>query len=128
MLRNTMTHNFISLCCLVDGESTSFEVDIESTRTINCLKRAIKIEMSPRFDDITANDLTLWKVSVPVAPKKERKEISLADVPSKEELYETDDVSEVFDEQPPGKTIHIIVLRPPQSNTRTRLLIFVFLS
>ncbi|KAG0027205.1 hypothetical protein BGZ81_005795 [Podila clonocystis] len=47
--------------------------------------------------------------------KKDRKEISLASVPSKEkeELDETDDVSDVLKEKPLKKTIHIIVLRPP---------------
>ncbi|KAF9101447.1 hypothetical protein BGX27_011481 [Mortierella sp. AM989] len=39
--------------------------------------------------------LTLWKVSIPVLPKKDRKQISLVDFPSnsKEELDETDDMS-----------------------------------
>ncbi|KAI1320735.1 hypothetical protein EDD11_010269 [Mortierella claussenii] len=50
--------------------------------------------------------LNLWKVSLPVMLKKERKEISLADVPSKQELEEKDDVSDVFKDPPPEKTIH----------------------
>ncbi|KAF9090917.1 hypothetical protein BGX27_002117 [Mortierella sp. AM989] len=57
---------------------------------------------------------SLWRVSVPVPPKKDRKEIWLADVSSKEELDETDDISDVFPEAPSKKTIHIIVQRPPQ--------------
>ncbi|KAG0197650.1 hypothetical protein BGX28_008858, partial [Mortierella sp. GBA30] len=45
---------------------------------------------------------------------KDRKEISLADVASKEELDETDDLTDVFEEPLLKKTIHIIVQRPPQ--------------
>ncbi|KAF9315303.1 hypothetical protein BG003_003172 [Podila horticola] len=103
-----MADNFMTLFCLVDGESTPFPVEIESTKTIGELKKAIKAEKVNDFSDVDADKLTLWKVSISVLPKKERKEISLADIPSKEE---TDDVSDVFKEQPPKKTIHIIVRR-----------------
>ncbi|KAF9275585.1 hypothetical protein BGZ74_003968, partial [Mortierella antarctica] len=109
-----MTDNHMNFFCLVDGESTPFPVEIESTKTIGDLKDAIKAKKTNEFSDIDADMLTLWKVSIPVVPKKDRKEISLADVPSKEELDETDDVSDVFKETPPKKTIHIIVQRPPQ--------------
>ncbi|KAI1315212.1 hypothetical protein EDD11_001100 [Mortierella claussenii] len=79
-----MTDNQYILFCLVGGEATPFSVDIDSSKTVDHLKVAIK-------------------------------DISLADVPSKskEELDETDDVSHVFTEQPPKKTIHIIVQQPP---------------
>ncbi|KAG0039332.1 hypothetical protein BGZ83_002824, partial [Gryganskiella cystojenkinii] len=101
--------------------ATSFPVEIESHKTIGQLKKAIKDEKTPRFDDAAADELTLWKVSIIVVSKKDRKEISLADVPStsKEELDETDDVSDVFEVQPPKKTIHIIVQRPPPGDLRT---------
>jgi hypothetical protein len=51
-------------------------------------------------------------------PKKDLKDISLADVPlnSKEELDETDDLSDVFKETPPKKTIYTIVQRPRPGN------------
>ncbi|KAK3810222.1 MAG: hypothetical protein J3Q66DRAFT_64670 [Benniella sp.] len=58
----------------------------EPTKIIGELKDAIK--KTPRFDDVAADELALWRVSFPVAPKKERKEISQADVLSKEELDE----------------------------------------
>ncbi|KAF9307624.1 hypothetical protein BG003_000453, partial [Podila horticola] len=109
-----MTDHHLTLFCLVDGESTPFPVEIEPTKTIGGLKKAIKDEKAIAFADVDADMLTLWRVSIPVVPKKERKEISLADVPSNEELDETDDVSDVFKETPPKKTIHIIVQRPPQ--------------
>ncbi|KAF9322726.1 hypothetical protein BG006_002104, partial [Podila minutissima] len=112
-----MTNMQLSLFCLVDGESTPFPVEIESTKTIGDLKKAIKDDNAIAFADVDAKMLTLWRVSIPVLPKKERKNISLVNVPSKEELDETDDVSDVFKETPPKKTIHIIVQRPSQSRS-----------
>jgi hypothetical protein len=101
----------LTLFCIVDCESTPFPVEIESTKTIGDLKKSIKIEKTNDFNDIDADKLTLWRVSIPVLPKKDRKQISLADVSSKEELDETDDISDAFDESPPKKTIHVIVQR-----------------
>ncbi|KAF8924589.1 hypothetical protein BGZ58_001634 [Dissophora ornata] len=56
--------------------------------------------------------LTLWRVEVPLAPLKDRKPIVLNEVDSVTELDPTDDVSDAFKEQPPKKTINIIVQRP----------------
>ncbi|KAG0041779.1 hypothetical protein BGZ83_001320 [Gryganskiella cystojenkinii] len=107
-----MTETYKTLFCLVDGEPIPFPVEIEPTKTIGSLKKAIKDEKTPRFDDVAADELILWRVSIPVLPKKDRKEISLAAVPSKEELDETDEINDVFEQTLPKKTIHIIVQRP----------------
>ncbi|KAF9284123.1 hypothetical protein BGZ68_004905 [Mortierella alpina] len=107
-----MTDNLLTLLCLVDGGKTSFRIKINSTETVDGLKELIKEKNSNIFSDVDAYQLTLWKVSIPVAPNGERKEISLVDVPSKEEFDETDDISDVFKVKPPKKTIHIIVQRP----------------
>lgn len=86
MLRNTMTNNVLTLFCLVDGESTPFPVKIESTETIGGLKDAVKTALSPQFDDVTAKDVTLWSVSIPIAPLNERKPIVLNEFDSATEL------------------------------------------
>ncbi|KAF9536251.1 hypothetical protein EC957_011851 [Mortierella hygrophila] len=113
-----MTDNLLTLFCLVNGESNPFPLEIDSTKTIGGLKNLIvNGNQALAFRDDAAKDLILWRVSIPVVPK-ERKEISLADIPSKEELDETDDVSDVFEETPPKKTIHIIVQRPPLGDLR----------
>ncbi|KAK3843871.1 MAG: hypothetical protein J3R72DRAFT_102512 [Linnemannia gamsii] len=91
MLRNTMADNLLTLFCLVDGDSVPFSVDIDTSKTVDHLKDAIKTKKAPRFDDVAADELTLWRVSIPLAPKKDCKDISLGDVPLKEELNETDD-------------------------------------
>ncbi|KAG0365754.1 hypothetical protein BGX24_003978 [Mortierella sp. AD032] len=108
-----MTDNLLTLFCLVDGDSVPFSVDIDASKTVDHLKNLLKTALTPQFDDLPAKDLTLWRVSIPLAPKKDRKDISLGDVPLKEELDETDDLSDVFPDKLPKKTIHIIVQRPP---------------
>ncbi|GJJ67718.1 hypothetical protein EMPS_00064 [Entomortierella parvispora] len=105
----------ISLCCVVDGRSTTFSADILSTKTVDHLKQLICTPA--RFPGIAPEQLTLWKVSIPLLPKKDRREIVLDKVPSKEELDESDKISRVFSVQPPEKTIHIIVQPPSQAST-----------
>ncbi|KAG9062249.1 hypothetical protein KI688_006581 [Linnemannia hyalina] len=97
-------------------ETMPFSVDIDASKTVDHLKDAIKIKIPDSFKGVDAKDLTLWRVSIPLVPKKDRKDISLSDIPSKEELDETDDLSDVFPDKPPKKTIHIIVQRPPQGS------------
>ncbi|KAF9578497.1 hypothetical protein BGW38_005666, partial [Lunasporangiospora selenospora] len=99
-----MTANPFTLFCLVDGEANALSVKIDSTKTVDDLKKLIKDEKVLRFDDVAAA----------VLPKKDRKEISLTDVTSKE-LDETDDIVDVFPEALPKKTVHIIVHRPSTS-------------
>ncbi|KFH72875.1 hypothetical protein MVEG_00100 [Podila verticillata NRRL 6337] len=58
-----MTNNHLTLLCLVDGEATSraFSVDIDRTKSVDHLKKLIKSEKTPRFDDVAADELTLWR-------------------------------------------------------------------
>ncbi|KAF9415354.1 hypothetical protein BGZ94_000118 [Podila epigama] len=117
-------NNPLTLFCLVDGESTPFPVEIESTKTIGDLKDAIKDKKAPRFDDVAADELTLWRVSIPDADDDENDEESpvlLDSIPSKDKkkLKATHDLSDVFKETPPKKTIHIIVQRPAPACTPT---------
>ncbi|KAF8945355.1 hypothetical protein BGZ47_002815, partial [Haplosporangium gracile] len=111
-----MTDNRLSLICLVNGEPTSnaISIKIHSNDTVDDLKKLIKANKTNAFSDINADQLTFWRVSIPVALKNERKEISLADISSMEELDETDDISYLFNDKPIKNTIHIIVKRPPQ--------------
>jgi len=106
----------LDIFCVIEGQTTSFPVEIESTKTVGHLKKAIKADQSPDFDDINAKNLTLWRVSIPILPKKDRKAISLADVSSKEELDEATKLSNIFDAELPEETIHIIVQLPQSGN------------
>jgi len=115
----------LDVFCVIEGETKSFPVEIESTKTVGHLKKAIKADQSPDLDHINPKNLTLWRVSIPILPKKDRKAISLADVSSKEELDEATKLSNIFDAELPEETIHIIV-QPPQSRNATHCLMQAF--
>ncbi|KAG0351335.1 hypothetical protein BGX24_007882, partial [Mortierella sp. AD032] len=63
-----MTNNLLTLFCLVDGEATSnaFSVKVPSSDTVDDLKELIKVKKAIAFSDIDADQLTLWRVSIPV--------------------------------------------------------------
>jgi hypothetical protein len=115
---NTMADSRLTLFCLVDGEATSnaFPVEIESTKTVGHLKDLIKDDNAIAFADIDAKMLTLWRVSIPVVAADKHIVISLNEIESKTELVPTDDLSDVFEEKPPKRMIHILVQRPPPGN------------
>ncbi|KAF9369335.1 hypothetical protein CPC16_004587 [Podila verticillata] len=115
-----MTHNLLSLFCLVDGDTTPFSVEVDRTKTVDHLKDHIKAKKAPEFNDIAADKLTLWRVTIPVVPPNRRKPIVLTEVKSAAELDPTDDLCDVFEEKPPKKTIHVIVQRPPLAPKRGR--------
>ncbi|KAF9944278.1 hypothetical protein BGZ65_012309, partial [Modicella reniformis] len=112
-----MTNNLLTLFCLVDGEATSnaFSVKIALSDTVDDLKEAIKTKKSPRFDDVAADELILWRVSHPVIAANKHQSVLLRAIDSQTELDPTDDISDVFAGKPPKKIIHIIVQRPPPS-------------
>ncbi|KAH7055052.1 hypothetical protein BKA57DRAFT_452890 [Linnemannia elongata] len=115
MLRNTMTNNHLTLFCLVDGEATSnaFSVKIPSSDTVDDLKDLIKTKKAPRFDDVAADELTLWHIDYPVVAANKHQPVLLNAINSPTELDPTDDIADVFAETPPKKTIHVLVQRPP---------------
>src|SRR5690349_761841 len=98
-----MTDSLSTLFCLVDGEATSnaFSVKVSSSDTIDNLKKLIKAEKTPEFDDLAADMLTLWRVSHPVIAANKHNPILLSAIDSATELDPTDDFSDVFEEKPP---------------------------
>ncbi|KAF9159109.1 hypothetical protein BGX20_003103, partial [Mortierella sp. AD010] len=109
-----MTDNRLTPLCIEDGKATPFSVKIDRGEIVDELKKVIKTEKPIDFHDVDADQLKLFKVSIPLAPLNERKPIPLNQVDSATELDPTDDLFDVFKETPPKKTIHIIVHRPPQ--------------
>jgi hypothetical protein len=97
MLRN-MTNNPLTLFCLVDGEATSqaFSVEIDPTKTVDGLKKVIKAEKTPRFDDIAADELTLWCVCVEITDDEEELPIVLDKLNEKKKLGPATRISKVF--------------------------------
>jgi len=113
----------LNLFCLVDGESTSsaFSVKISTEDTVDDLKKLIKTKKSPRFDDIAADELTLWRVSLPVGSTDDELPITLDAMADgdKMKLRPTDELSDVFGKKPPKKTIHVVVERPKGVSLQT---------
>ncbi|KAF9113079.1 hypothetical protein BGX30_007091, partial [Mortierella sp. GBA39] len=111
-------YNPLTLFCLVDGEATSqaFSVDIDQTKTVDHLKKFIKNEIPDTFNGVDAKDLTLWRVSILITRDNSEIPILFNNIAKeeKEKLHPADDLSDIFDEKPPKKTIHIIVQRPSQ--------------
>jgi hypothetical protein len=56
--------DLLNLNCWVVGDNPQrvFFVEIAKTKMIKVLKKAIKNEMKPIFNDITADSLDLWEV------------------------------------------------------------------
>ncbi|KAG0060879.1 hypothetical protein BGZ89_011907, partial [Linnemannia elongata] len=127
-----MENNPLALFCLVDGEATShaFSVKIPSTDTVDDLKDHIKTKKSPEFDDVAADKLTLWRVSIPDDEDHDDIPVVLDNVIIKDQkkLRATRELSDVWKDKPPKGTIHVIIRRPPQKHTTIPARVFTPLS
>ncbi|KAI8362267.1 hypothetical protein B0O80DRAFT_96814 [Mortierella sp. GBAus27b] len=96
----------LKIWCLVNGisPSTAFSVDVDASATVGHLQEAVKATRSPRFDDIAAHNLTLWRISIPVNAENMRNPVLLSAIDSPTELDPMDDIADVFAETPPKKT------------------------
>jgi len=107
----------IELFCVVDGESASsaFPVKLSTDDSIGALKDLIKTKKTPRFDDVAADELTLWRVSIPIADDDDEVSIQFNNVATedKKKLGPATRLSKVFSGDLPEETIHILVRRPP---------------
>ncbi|KAG0354094.1 hypothetical protein BG005_006763 [Podila minutissima] len=112
-----MTDIRLTLFCVVEGEtpSNAFPVEIESTKTTGHLKNLIKAKKTKNFHDVAADKLTIWKVSI---SDEEERTVLLDNFPDRTKLKATRDLSEAFTEEPPKKTVHIIVERPSPQDTQ----------
>ncbi|KAG9072975.1 hypothetical protein KI688_000756 [Linnemannia hyalina] len=107
----------VTLFCLVDGEaiSNAFCVKIPSSETVCELKNLIWTNIAEDFQKVNAQKLTLWRVFIPTVATNKHKPIFLDEIDpdSASELYPTDNISDVFADQPPRQnTIRIIVRQP----------------
>ncbi|KAI1287893.1 hypothetical protein EDD11_010163, partial [Mortierella claussenii] len=105
--------NTLTLFCLVDGESTVFSVkNIPLSDTIDDLKDLIKVKLSPRFDDISVVDLTLWHVAIPIADIRKHGTVTLDSQKTKNILQPEQQIADVFPPSPDRKSVYVIVERP----------------
>ncbi|KAF9160364.1 hypothetical protein BGX20_002544 [Mortierella sp. AD010] len=105
----------LKIFCIVKNESTSFSVDILDSETVDDLKKAIKEAKKPKLDKFGADELTLYKVSIPdeenIVVESNIEMVRLA--PPSMKLWEK------FDSVLPGGTIHVYV-KPPQQGGHSK--------
>ncbi|KAF9408018.1 hypothetical protein BGZ76_005948, partial [Entomortierella beljakovae] len=65
-----MTTQKIKLFCILDGDSSAFEVKFDADDSIATLKKAIKHEDMPELKGIHSRELILFHISIPSSPKR----------------------------------------------------------
>ncbi|GBB85381.1 hypothetical protein RclHR1_11930007 [Rhizophagus clarus] len=101
----------ITLFCLVKGNTTAnaFSVKISKDEPVSELKKAIKAEKAPEFDNFPADKLKLWKVTIPGDQDDQLRNLILQD---SDELLAINDIGDYWPTSPPKKHIHVIVKLP----------------
>src|SRR5436305_7625711 len=117
----------ITLSCLVVGENpyeNAFPVDIDTNKvkTISKFKDAIKEKLHPKFENVSPNDIKLWKVDIPLEEENKKLElvntkinVNIKDELGGVELLPLSKISKHFTSQPADEHIHIIVQRPVET-------------
>lgn len=107
----------LTLNCYVfnDNPRHIFTVHIPSSSNVADLKDAVKVKKRNKFQDLDADTLELWKVSILVDSEfKERISSSIFD--PEESLLPMDELSEIFSNSPISKHVHIVVKPPSGEN------------
>ncbi len=107
------------LGCFVVGEDKAFIIETDSIKTISQLRDTIKAYKENVFKTFDANQITLWKVDIPVMKKQEiNTDTNIAQKFGAVELKEDfDTIEEHFGTNPTAKHIHVIVYPPPPATT-----------
>ncbi|KAF9345612.1 hypothetical protein BGX26_002945 [Mortierella sp. AD094] len=92
--------------------SKAFPLSASPTDTVGQLKNLIKEKSAPRFDDIPANELALWSVSIPVIAAKKHDPVIIDSLETKDELLPTTRLSKLYPKGVEDDIIHILVQRP----------------
>jgi hypothetical protein len=111
----------ITLLCLVKGNTTAnaFSVKISRDEPVSELKKAIKAEKAPEFDNFPADRLRLWKVTIPGDQDDQLRNLTLKD---SDELLAIRKISKYFPDSPPEEHIHVLVSPPESTATSDEVL------
>ncbi|GJJ11259.1 hypothetical protein Clacol_005491 [Clathrus columnatus] len=103
----------IELFCYVIGTPANdvFVIQIPSSRSIAHLKVSIRDKLKPRFDNIPANELLLWKVSIALDDNFQQN-IDSHNFEDTESLLAVKRLSDLFPQPPNPEHVHIVVRRP----------------
>ncbi|KAF9926042.1 hypothetical protein BGZ65_007461 [Modicella reniformis] len=123
----TADPNTLTFWCVVDGQSTPFQVTINHQKCVfvDNLKISIKDRKSNDFANVDPDTLTLWKVSIPIAADEQP--ISLDNFTAKQKLNSAHEITDVFQRKPAEKTIQIIVQVPKGKTLAALVLALVLL-
>lgn len=101
----------ITLICFVQGNASTntFPIDIDGSKLVGHLKKAIKMEKQIDFADVDADKLRLWKVEIPDDHDDQLRSLSLR---NKDELLASKKISRYFPVTPPEEHIHVIIKSP----------------
>jgi|tagenome__1003787_1003787.scaffolds.fasta_scaffold20912616_2 hypothetical protein len=104
----------ITLYCLVHGDSVqqAFEIDISNDKSVSRLKKEIKKEKAPEFDDFAADKLTLWKVDIDIHDKDAIKQLVLEETDVIKNMSPASEIQEYFENAPTKKHIHVVIEYP----------------
>ncbi|CAG8598035.1 2828_t:CDS:2 [Paraglomus brasilianum] len=120
----------ITLSCLVMGDDpyeNVFAVDIDDSKLVSHLKKAIKQEQPQTFAGVDSKNLKLWKVNIPLNEPEpnlsltttKKFDITIREgLPDVKLLSSFDEISEYFSGQPPRKHVHVVVQGEPQSGVQ----------
>jgi hypothetical protein len=105
------------LNCWVKGDELGhvFPVKIARIESVGELRKKIKEEKRPQFDDIPADHLVLYTVSVHLDDLETR--LPNLDLKAETPLSPGDELANVFQKVPDRKYLYIIVQRPESNGT-----------
>ena len=119
----------LKLNCWVLGEDSTriFPVKIDHNEDVGGLKKAIKEEMKPTFDFITANSLEVWNVSIPINEDTNvEAQVKNLRLHEKKSLWGLKKLPRIFrdlDEE----TLHVVVKAPPSKHRYLFLSVTLFI-
>lgn len=106
----------ITLNCFLSGDDdpfdsdSTFQVEIDNTKHVTCLKEYIKDKIYPKFENVSITDIKLWKVNISQDNETTIKGNSVKEfLKDGEKLTPISKVCEYFPNQPDDKRIHLII-------------------
>ena len=109
----------ITLLCLVKRNTlvNAFPVDINKDQLVGHLKDAIKTKKHKTFHGVEADELKLWKVTIPGDQDDQLRNLILQ---NSDELLAIRKISKYFPDSPPEEHIHVLVSPPESTTTSSR--------
>ncbi|RUS34329.1 hypothetical protein BC938DRAFT_481167 [Jimgerdemannia flammicorona] len=108
--------DYCTFMCLLQGDSAeqAFPVDITTSKFVGHLKDKIKEKKAPYFNHISADELTLYSVTVSVDNSDWINDVDLKRgyYSHIRKLFPTDSILEVLPYAPPKRCIHLFVVPP----------------